>query len=202
MSRYYNRWINLPQSVFPWDPDCNPSYPPWLQMHFRIWKLRGCETLAGGKVRKMLEGMSPGLLNLSSSTCPPLGLDDCEVNDLEGGISAPFLRVWSSSTQVASLALTLSALSALPPWLPLLDRNQGGNAPNFLPDQTWQWRHGWAEAQDLLPMAATLHKTDPHTVENSSLLPICGIPYCGYQSFIRDIKLNESTGQQWFLNKY
>lgn len=82
--------------------------------------------------------MSHGLSNLSSSLWPSFGLGYCEGNELEGGHHPPFsepsLRGLTSSRQAA--ALTHIALPALRLWLPLMDKDQGGNGWGLLLDLT------------------------------------------------------------------
>ena len=92
-------------------------------------------------------------------------------------------------------------------YLPLQDKDQGGNGQHLQPHQPWQQRDGWTQPQGHLPMAPALHKISPKTVEQNSLKPKCvGISDCGYQSPTMDIKLNKSTNENsndfWINIKY
>lgn len=81
-----------------------PRHPPWSKMGFWIWKLSGSETLAWGEVGKIWKGMSHGFSNLPSSMWSPLGLDNCEVNELEWRHPSSLLRAF------------LQSPGRLPPW--------------------------------------------------------------------------------------
>lgn len=87
--------INLLQSVFPWDTD--PDTPHGQKWAFWTWKLSGSETLAWGEVGKTWRGMSHGFSNLPSSMWSPLGLDNCEVSELEWRHSSSLLRAFLQS---------------------------------------------------------------------------------------------------------
>lgn len=114
--------------------------------------------------------------------------------DISFPFSETFLRERSSSRQVVSLVFTHISLPDLRRWLLLMDRDQGGNSQNFLPDQTWQWGNGCAEPQGLLPVAIALHNTSPKTVEKNSLKPILWY-FLWWISFIMDSKMNENTSK-------
>lgn len=129
-----------------------------------------------------------------------LSQDNSEVNELEGGhsssfLKAFFLRVLSSTRQVASVALSLIS-SVCPLTLAAPYRQKSGRKWTNFPARSDLAMERWlSRAPGSLPMATAFHNTSPTTVEKNSLKPICGIACYRYQSSIMDIKLNKNTNK-------